>query len=187
MGIGAAVCTHGAVIPNAVADFAQSERSVSSLLVAVIRIQRFSSQKEMDYIIARSIRYNHTLLETLNLVYFSYDVICSWSVNWPERVKASPESLGKWFPEGLVVMRGIGQWHIHGHKRDCLVRYGFPFMRGAGGLEGEIVETLWAFINLISVAARAMGTGHRAEALNDGFNNWNWTKLLGAGNFFPLL
>lgn len=138
-------------------------------------------QKEMDYVVAQWLRYNFVLLSILQLAYLSYDIVCSWSVKWPERMEHSFESLGKWFPIGLILMRAIGQWHIHGHRRECLVRYGFPFMKGAGSIEGEIVETLWAFLNDISSAARAMSTWHRFEVLNDGINHWNWKKLIKAG------
>lgn len=135
----------------------------------------------MDYVICQSIRYYGPLLSKLKLVFLYYDVICSWSVKFPERAEHSAQSLGQFIPDGLEIRRGIGQWHIHGHQRECLVRYGFPFMEGGGGIEGEVIELLWSFTNGISSAARAMSTWHRMEIFNDGMNHWNYKKLIGAG------
>jgi hypothetical protein len=135
----------------------------------------------MDYVIGQSIHHHRPLLDTLHLIYISYDVVCSWSIKWPERLQHSSESLGKMVPSDLEIRRGIGQWHIHGHRRECLVRYGFPFIKGGGGIEGELIELLWSYLNGISAAARAMSTWHRFEAINDGLNHWNWKKLIGGG------
>jgi hypothetical protein len=138
----------------------------------------------MDYVVANSMKRWGKLLETIKLMFMSYDIMCSWSIKWPERLQASPESLGQYVPEGINIKRAIGSWHVHGHLRECLVRYGLAFILGAGALEGEIVETLWAFLNAISAAATAMTTWHRIEVLNDAFNRWNWKKILGIGQPF---
>ncbi|KAG2366230.1 hypothetical protein BDR07DRAFT_1274970, partial [Suillus spraguei] len=49
---------------------------------------------------------------------------------------------------------GIGLWHVHGHQDSCYVRYASNFIEGIGRIDGEIMETLWARLNLISPAAR---------------------------------
>ncbi|KAG1722441.1 uncharacterized protein EDB91DRAFT_1240218 [Suillus paluster] len=56
----------------------------------------------------------------------------------------------------LTVIPGIGLWHIHGHQDSCYVRYASNFIEGIGRIDGEIMETLWARLNLISPAAQGM-------------------------------
>ncbi|KAG2346992.1 hypothetical protein BDR05DRAFT_877071, partial [Suillus weaverae] len=47
-------------------------------------------------------------------------------------------------------------WHVHGHQDSCYVQYASNFIEGIGRINGEIIETLWAHLNLISPAARRM-------------------------------
>ncbi|KAG1743982.1 uncharacterized protein EDB91DRAFT_1080812 [Suillus paluster] len=58
-------------------------------------------------------------------------------------------------PELTVIPR-IGLWHIHGHQDSCYARYASNFIEGIGRIDGEIMETLWARLNLISPAAQGM-------------------------------
>ena len=51
----------------------------------------------------------------------------------------------------------------------------------AGNIDGEIIETLWAFLNRISGSIRAMATSHRKEVLDDHMNEINWRKTVGMG------
>lgn len=133
----------------------------------------------MDYVISRAFQYNFPLLEKLKLAFLAYDIVCSWGVFWKARFDHAC-ALSDTVPEGLELLRAIGQWHIHGHKKQCSCRFGFPFMRGAGLSDGEIVETLWSFLNEFASTARAMTRWHRIEYLNDALNSWNRRKLLNA-------
>ncbi|KAG1733101.1 hypothetical protein EDB19DRAFT_1896646 [Suillus lakei] len=51
-------------------------------------------------------------------------------------------------------------WHVHGHQDSCYVRYASNFIEGIGWINREIMETLWACLNLISPAARGMSSPH---------------------------
>ncbi|KDQ50182.1 hypothetical protein JAAARDRAFT_142322, partial [Jaapia argillacea MUCL 33604] len=57
------------------------------------------------------------------------------------------------------------------------------YIVGAGQVNGEVIETLWARLNEISVSCQGMGNGHRTETLDIHMLNSNWEKLLGIGNF----
>ncbi|KAG1725108.1 hypothetical protein EDB19DRAFT_1833913 [Suillus lakei] len=56
----------------------------------------------------------------------------------------------------LTIIPGIGLWHVHGHQDSCYVQYVSNFIEGIGRIDGEIMETLWAHLNLISPATRGM-------------------------------
>ena len=56
-------------------------------------------------------------------------------------------------------------------------------MKGAGHIDGEIMETLWSGMNKISGAARSMGKSHRQEVLDDYMRDSNWKKTVGIGKF----
>ncbi|KAI6127047.1 hypothetical protein F5141DRAFT_1200686 [Pisolithus sp. B1] len=58
-------------------------------------------------------------------------------------------------------------------------RYSLNFVKGAGHLDGEILETLWAPFNKISPTARSMTQAHRQEVYDDHMRDSNWKKLVG--------
>ena len=59
-------------------------------------------------------------------------------------------------------------------------------MKGAGHIDGEIMETfkLWSGMNKVSGAARSMTKAHRQETLDDYMRDANWKKMVGIGKFF---
>ncbi|KAG1829734.1 hypothetical protein DFJ58DRAFT_719665 [Suillus subalutaceus] len=78
------------------------------------------------------------------------------------RVRVDRSRFLEMVPE-LTIIPGIGLWHIHGHQDSCYVRYASNFIEGIGRIDGEIMETLWSRLNLISPAARGMSSPHRKE------------------------
>ncbi|KAI6006503.1 hypothetical protein F5J12DRAFT_782792 [Pisolithus orientalis] len=65
---------------------------------------------------------------------------------------------------GQQICPGIGLWHVHGHCTECFAQYAPNFIVGAGQVDGEIMETLWSSLNIISPSARGMATPHQQEA-----------------------
>ncbi|KAG1733409.1 uncharacterized protein EDB91DRAFT_1084462 [Suillus paluster] len=80
--------------------------------------------------------------------------------------------------EQMEIILGIGLWHVHGHQDSCYVRYASNFIAGATRIDGEIMETLWAPLNIISPSARGMGTPHRKECLDYQMNDCNFMKMI---------
>ncbi|KAI6101034.1 hypothetical protein EV401DRAFT_1894234 [Pisolithus croceorrhizus] len=101
---------------------------------------------------------------------------CQWSVNFWSRVKNSPSLL---LPPALEIVPGVGKFHLAAHKLSCFPRYSLNFVKGAGHLDGEILETLWAPFNKISPTARSMTQAHRQEVYDDHMRDSNWKKLVG--------
>jgi hypothetical protein len=57
-------------------------------------------------------------------------------------------------------------------------------MKGAGHIDGEIMETLWSGMNKVSGAARSMSKSNRQETLDDYMRDSNWKKTVGIGKLF---
>ncbi|KAI6094401.1 hypothetical protein EDD16DRAFT_1447608, partial [Pisolithus croceorrhizus] len=47
-------------------------------------------------------------------------------------------------PPALEIVPAVGKFHLAAHKLSCFPRYSLNFIKGAGHLDGEILETLWA-------------------------------------------
>ncbi|KAI5996082.1 hypothetical protein EDC04DRAFT_2612855 [Pisolithus marmoratus] len=101
---------------------------------------------------------------------------CQWSVNFHQWVKSSPSLL---LPPVLEIIPAVGKFHLAAHKLSCFPRYSLNFIKGAGHLDGEILETLWAPFNKISPTARSMSQAHRQEVYDDHTRDSNWKKLVG--------
>ena len=83
-----------------------------------------------------------------------------------------------WLPSNLVIMPGIGMWHMHGHQSSCFAWY-FPlFIPGAGWVDGEIIETLWSNLNIVSGSAQGITSPHRQELLDFQMNNSKFIKMI---------
>jgi hypothetical protein len=117
----------------------------------------------MDYALCEASQHN---MEGITRAVTFYDINCQYNKHFRVWVDRS------WFLEmapELNIIPGIGLWHIHGHQDSCYVRYASNFIDGIGRIDGEIMETLWASLNLISPAAWGMSSPHRQECL-EAFN-----------------
>ncbi|KAG9317918.1 hypothetical protein JVU11DRAFT_2150 [Chiua virens] len=156
-GIGATACVrHGCFVPHSVVDFYKGEQ-----------------QKNIDYSICEALAYHSAGLERALVV---YDVACQWSVNFLRQVE-SYDSLS--LPSGMDIVPAVGKFHLSAHKPACYPRFSLMFIPGAGHVDGEILETLWAPFNKISPSARAMSLAHRQEVYDDHMRDSNWKNLIG--------
>jgi hypothetical protein len=58
------------------------------------------------------------------------------------------------FPKDLEIVAGIGIWHVHGHHPQLFSRYAPLYIEGAGWIDGEVIETLWSIVNVVSGSTR---------------------------------
>lgn len=86
----------------------------------------------------------------------------------------------------LQIVKGIGLFHVHGHQVMCFARYSPNFITGAGQTDGEIIETLWAALNMIAGSTRTMTAAHRKEVIDDHMNDSNWKKLTRMGSIIHI-
>ncbi|KAI6167873.1 hypothetical protein EDD17DRAFT_1467315, partial [Pisolithus thermaeus] len=155
-GVGATACArHGCFYPHSVVDFQKGER-----------------QLNMDYSLCNALSYNMNGIR--NVICF-YDINCTYMKNLQRRVDNST------FLEiapSLRIVAGIGMWHVHGHKKECYARYSPLFIRGSGWVDGEIIETLWSTLNIVSASTRGMTSPHRQELLDFQMNDSNFMKMI---------
>ncbi|KAH9841328.1 uncharacterized protein C8Q71DRAFT_853727 [Rhodofomes roseus] len=104
-----------------------------------------------------------------------YDIAYQYSKKVLGRFSQGPHL--SW-PEAADIIWGIGLFHIHSHQHDCLPKYSPSFIPGAGQVDSEIIETLWAPLNRIPGSTRAMATSHRKEVIDDHMNDTNWRKTI---------
>ena len=132
-------------------------------------------QKNIDYSICQAISYNSN---GIRRALITYDVACQWCKNFLARVDKSP---GLFLPDDLEVVPAVGKFHLSAHKASCFSRFSLMFLKGAGHIDGEILETLWASFNKISPSARSMTLAHHQELYDDHMRDSNWKKLVGIG------
>jgi hypothetical protein len=129
----------------------------------------------MDYCVHTALHYN---MDRIRRVILYYDIMCQFWKNLRKRFRGNRYLH---FPSYLEIVRAIGLFHVHGHIDSCYPRYAPSFIQGAGQIDGEVIETLWAVLNLIHPSTRRMSTAHRRETLDDHMNDSNWKKLVGMG------
>ena len=128
----------------------------------------------MDYSLSQAFKTFRGISRALLM----YDVMCQYGVKLRARFARSGYLT---MPAELEIAKGIGQFHVHGHKPECYPRFSPNFIPGVGQLDGEIIETLWASLNHIAPSTRAMTAAHRREVIDDHMNDSNWKKLTGIG------
>jgi hypothetical protein len=107
-----------------------------------------------------------------------YDINCQYHIHLKDRIDRSP-CLG--VSSHIKFLHAIGQFHIHGHKEECLYRWATNYVPGAGVIDGEVMETLWAVLNTVGPSTRTASLAHRTEILDDHMNDSNWKKMLQIG------
>ncbi|KAG1763081.1 hypothetical protein EDD22DRAFT_846611 [Suillus occidentalis] len=91
---------------------------------------------------------------------------CQWCIHFKDRINNSPELS---LPEKCQILTGVGKFHLSAHKLPCFARFSFNFIEGAGQVDGEIMETLWAPFNKISPTAQMLLKKHKraVQGIND--------------------
>ena len=134
----------------------------------------------IDFSLSEALKYN---MEGIKQALLSYDLMCQFWKNVEKRFEGNPYLK---FPQAVEIFRAIGLFHVHGHVDHCYPRYAPTFIPGAGMVDGEVLETLWAALNKISDSTRSQSTAHRRETLDDHMNDSNWKKLVSLGESFNL-
>ncbi|KAK7676858.1 hypothetical protein QCA50_020194 [Cerrena zonata] len=155
-GIGAMACgRHGCFYPHSVINFDKGE-----------------GYRYMDYAFMNALNYISFLL----IFMIMYDIMCQWFPNFLHRIHFVKHLIK--LRDGLVLKRAIGLFHVHSHVKKCYPRYASTFIRGAGIVDGEIIETLWHILNDTASSARSMSWFHRQEYIDCHMADLNWKKLI---------
>jgi Kyakuja-Dileera-Zisupton transposase len=130
----------------------------------------------VDYSVCNASNFNTKGLDELLLI---YDVYCQYGVNFDKRLRNVSDYLS--LDPDVKVFGAIGKFHLADHVDSCFSKFTLNFMKGAGHIDGEIMETLWSGMNEVSGAARSMSKSHRQETLDDYMRDSNWKKTVGIG------
>lgn len=155
--VGHACGRHGCYIPRSVVDLQKGER-----------------QANVDWSLQECLRGMN--LGKLKRILHIYDIGCQYHKNLKTRVTRNP--LLNIPVDDLLIDVAVGSFHVHGHQESCYYRYSTLYVPGAGMIDGEILETLWAILNLVSRSTRTCTLAHRMEILDDHMSDSNWKKLI---------
>ena len=136
-----------------------------SHLLSYLICKRFISadddrQANIDYLVCKGLNFNsHGLRESL----FIYDVYCQYRVNFEKQLRDDSQNLST--NSEMKIFRAIGKFHLADHINSCFSKWSLNFMKGAGHMNVEIMETLWSGMNKVSGAARLMSKAHQQETI----------------------
>lgn len=133
----------------------------------------------MDYSVCNGLNFN---AKGLPESVYIYDVNCQHCIHFVDRVRGMSEYLS--IDDDTKLFGAIGKFHLADHVDSCFSKWSLNFMKGAGQIDGEIMETLWSGMNKVSGAARSMSKSHRQETLDDYMRDSNWKKTVAIGKFF---
>ena len=126
----------------------------------------------MDYSLVHAVRHG---MDPVQWVIHFYDINCQYSRNLLQWVNGNQYIS---LPRRVEIQPGIGIWHVHGHQTQCFAQYAPNFICRAGNVDGEIMETLWSSLNIISPSTWGMVTLHRQEMLDFQMNDSNFLKMI---------
>ena len=119
-------------------------------------------QVNVNFSVCNALNFNnHGLPEGLLV----YDVNCQYLVHFDDRLEQLSDYL--FLDPAMKLLGAIGKFHLADHVDSCFCKWTLNFMKGAGHIDGEIMETLWSGMNKVSGAARSMSKAHRQETLDD--------------------
>ena len=135
-------------------------------------------QVNMNYSFVNTLTYN---MDNISSVISFYNINCSYMKKLWAQLR---DNRLIWPPSNLVIVPDIGMWHMHGHQSSCFAWYSPLFIPGAGWVNGEIIETLWSNLNIVSGSAWGMTSPHQQELLDFQMNDSNFIKMIKMYMFF---
>ena len=123
-----------------------------------------------------AINYNSTGLPECLII---YDVNCQYLVFFDDQIRDLSFYLQ--LDPQMKILGAVGKFHLADHVDRCFSKWSLNFMKGAGHIDGEIMETLWSGMNKVLGDARLMSEAHQQEILDDYMRDANWKKTVGIG------
>ena len=140
---------------------------------SMVNLQKGERQANVDFSWSESLK--TTKMNGIKKCCHIYDVECIYCKELPKRFRNGSRYLSML---NIIVEKAIGMFHVHGHQDSCFFRYATSFIKGAGMVDGEILETLWSVLNRISPTVRTATLAHQSEVLDDHTNDNNWKKVV---------
>src|ERR1700678_4672415 len=108
-------------------------------------------QVNVDYSVCNGLNFNSGGLAERLLV---YDVNCQYLVHFNDRLDNVSDYL--WRDPEMKLLGAVGKFHLADHVDSCFSKWTLNFMKGAGHIDGEIMETLWSGLNKVSGVGTSM-------------------------------
>lgn len=112
-------------------------------------------------------------------VVFTYDIGCQWGKNLSQRLKTYPHAPLLDLSTLRSYRIAVPKFHLISHGASCQTKFNLAFMDGVGMTHGEGVETIWSHSTSLATWSRENGPAARRLILDDHWNGWNWSKLVG--------
>jgi hypothetical protein len=109
-----------------------------------------------------------------------YDIVCQWIIHHQSRFQEAELLVLR---DDLRIIPAVGKFHLGAHIIECFWKFTLNFIKGAGQVDGEVMERLWAELDKIAGFIRGMSAAHRQEVLDDMMIDSNWKKLVGIVDF----
>src|ERR1700676_1041134 len=122
----------------------------------------------------------------LQMLVFSYDIVCQWSRNFRKRVAQFPPHMRLDDARLDRAVYKLPKFHILNHGRPCQVKYLPNYLKWSAWTNGEDPERFWAYLNPASMSTREMGEGSRKETTDDHIRSWNFRKIINFGTFYQV-
>lgn len=156
-------------------------KRVKGIVVFILFVfwsEQLCRQINVDYSICKALQYHSQGITSALVI---YDVACQWSKKFEARVE---NARFLHIPPAMETIPAVGKFHLNAHKLSCYPRFSLNYVEGAGHVDGEILETLWAPLNKIAPSARSMSAAFRQETYDAHMQDSNWKKLLQLGAFY---
>jgi hypothetical protein len=125
----------------------------------------------MDYSICQALKRFPSHVQALIV----YDVCCQWSIHFRQCVSKS-EFLELYY--SLEIIGAVGKWHLAAHIPECFLKFSLNFVKGAGEVKGEILETLWSGLDEVAGMVQAMSIAHHQEVIDEHMKDSNWRRII---------
>ena len=170
------VCArHEMIRPLGVGDLQRGERCVfQSSFPDAFFSSPLSRYCNMDWIATSATRDTG-----LSSIFFSYDIVCQWSLKFMQRMLTMPQ-VQQLSPD-ITVGYGVPKCHCRGHKMECQCQFSMHVQPGVGRTDGEGIERTWSGLNHAASSTKEMLPGSRRDNLDRRMGFHNWDKLTGLG------
>lgn len=121
----------------------------------------------------------------LSSIFFSYDIVCQWSLKFRSRMLEMPPATQ--ISPDISFGYGVPKCHCRGHKMECQCQFSMHVQPGVGRTDGEGIERTWSSLNHAASSTKEMLPGSRHNILDRRMSFHNWEKTTTIGKFYSWL
>lgn len=137
------------------------------------RVLTVHRQCNVDYVLlAALVGVSLSLLVT-------YNIACQYFKAFWSRMLGFPEEMRLKIPDKSYLTAKVPKGHIRAHKDSCYGLFSLNYTFGVGSTDGEGIERLWSWLNMVAASAKKMTPAVRQELIDDFCGYINWRKTCG--------